>query len=99
MQTRNLTPNAVTWTTLINACGKAGQLERAFETLREMRHAGHEPNVVTWTALVDAAAKAKRPHLAVRLYRGMLRAGVVPNLVTCDALFSCLLYTSPSPRD
>lgn len=57
MRARGLVPNRVTYSALINACGRAGQLARAFQTLDEMCSAGIEPNVVTWTTLIDACGK------------------------------------------
>ena len=42
----------MTYTTLINACGRAGQLERAFAVLAEMRLQQLQPNVVTYTTLI-----------------------------------------------
>lgn len=57
MRARGLEPNRVTYSALINACGRAGQLARAFQTLDEMVGAGIEPNVITWTTLIDACGK------------------------------------------
>lgn len=59
MRARGLRPNRVTYSALINACGRAGQLARAFQTLDEMVSAGIEPNVITWTTLIDACGKGK----------------------------------------
>lgn len=59
MRAQGLEPNRVTYSTLINACGRAGQLARAFQTLDEMVSAGIEPNVITWTTLIDACGKGK----------------------------------------
>lgn len=59
MRARGLAPNRVTYSALINTCGRAGQLARAFQTLDEMCNAGIEPNVVTWTTLIDACGKGK----------------------------------------
>lgn len=59
MREQGLAPNRVTYSALINACGRAGQLARAFQTLDEMCKTGIEPNVVTWTTLIDACGKGK----------------------------------------
>lgn len=59
MRLRGLRPNRVTYSALINACGRAGQLARAFQTLDDMVSSGIEPNVVTWTTLIDACGKGK----------------------------------------
>eukprot|EP00613_Pedinella_sp_CCMP2098_P061942 CAMPEP_0171991528 /NCGR_PEP_ID=MMETSP0993-20121228/277467_1 /TAXON_ID=483369 /ORGANISM="non described non described, Strain CCMP2098" /LENGTH=1586 /DNA_ID=CAMNT_0012644555 /DNA_START=311 /DNA_END=5071 /DNA_ORIENTATION=+ len=58
------TPNTIHYTTLIDACGRTGDLDRAFHTLEAMEESGLSANVVTWTTLIDAcvkvAARAKR---------------------------------------
>jgi len=57
MGAEGLTPNAVTFSTLIHGCGRAGQLTRAFALLNEMKSLGLAPNVVTYTTLVDALCR------------------------------------------
>ena len=66
------TPNHVTFTTLINACGRSGQLERAFAVLEQMQMASLQPNVVTYTALIDACAKAGQLPRALDVFRSMV---------------------------
>jgi len=57
---QNVKPDRVIFNTLINACGRAGALLRAFEVLADMRD---EPNPVsldhfTYGALIAACARA-----------------------------------------
>lgn len=53
MRGAGLSPNAVTWSALINACCRAAQIERAFQVLAEMESSGFTPNVVTYTTLSE----------------------------------------------
>ena len=62
-----LMANAVHYTTLIDGFGSAGQLDSAFECLRDMEARGLNANVYTWTSLIDACVKAaaRAPHASV----------------------------------
>ena len=74
-----LSPNAVTLSALINACGRAGQLtgaRGAFRVLADMQRQGLRPNVITYTTLIDACAKARELRWALALFREMLEQGV-----------------------
>ena len=41
----HIKPNTATYTCLLDACGKASQLDRAFEVLHEMEDAGVQAGV------------------------------------------------------
>ena len=45
-------PNVVMYTTLINAYGRAGQLQAAIAVLDEMQAAGVSPNSMTYTSVM-----------------------------------------------
>lgn len=47
-------PNVFTYSALINACVRGGDLTRAWAFVEEMRAAGIAPNEVTWTTLLKA---------------------------------------------
>jgi len=84
-------PNAVTYSSLIKACGRGGQVNLAIQTFTRMKNAGIEPNVVTWTALIDACGKGGRIDLAHALFHEMINRGVPPNMVTCSAMISAFV--------
>ena len=52
MAAAGVTPNAMTYSTLVNCCGRAGEVERAFAVLDQMQDAG--PAGLRWalTSLV-----------------------------------------------
>lgn len=69
-------PDAVAYTTLINACGKTDDVERALGLLTEMRQLGVEPTHVTFNALIHAVGRSFRHHeRAHALYHEMVAAG------------------------
>lgn len=87
MHAADLTPNAVTFSALINACCKSLQIERAFQIFSEMKASGLTPNVVTYTTLIDGCAKARLLPRALEVFRQMVKSGIAPNRITCHALF------------
>ena len=93
MQTRNLTPNAVTWTTLINACGRAGQLERASAVLQKL-YAPHEARA-TMGLLRDEAES----HTLLSTWEGLRqiicpRPGPGRSLIIAGLAAACLQLAS-----
>ena len=50
--------DGVSFNIVIDACGKARQLQLAFHYLAEMRQAGWPPTVSTYTSLIDACGKS-----------------------------------------
>ena len=81
-------PNHVTYTTLIDVCGRAGHPDRALAVFQQMRRVGIAPNVHTYTSLIDALGRAGRLAEALRLLREMRQQSppVVPNVYTYTAL-------------
>lgn len=88
MREQGLAPNRVTYSALINACGRAGQLARAFQTLDEMCKTGIEPNVVTWTTLIDACGKGKVSSGGAGKEEGAAQGGVSSLVVSEMPVFS-----------
>jgi pentatricopeptide repeat protein len=99
MKSRNIRPNGMTYSALIDACGRCRRPDLALQGLRIMlrqkaaeRGEGLLPNEVgAWTAAIDACGKAGRIQTARRLFGFMIRFGVRPNTITCGCLTDCLL--------
>ncbi|KAG0535633.1 hypothetical protein BDA96_04G382300 [Sorghum bicolor] len=77
------------WTSLLTACAKAGQVEEA----RALFDGMPRRNDVAWSAMLSAYVAAGSFDDAVRLFEDMLRSGVRPNraavvgvLAACGAL-------------
>lgn len=49
-----VTPNVVTWTSIIGACATAGLVDQSFREFDEMLNAGCRPNVNCYNMLLQA---------------------------------------------
>jgi pentatricopeptide repeat protein len=83
-----LQPISTTYTALISAFGKAGQLDKALETFQTMIQQGCERSVITYSALISACEKAGRWELALDLFDQMQHEGCNPNTVTYNSLIT-----------
>lgn len=83
-----LQPISTTYTALISAYGKAGQLEQALDTFQTMIQQGCERSVITYSALISACEKAGRWELALQLFDQMQKEGCAPNTVTYNSLIT-----------
>jgi pentatricopeptide repeat protein len=83
-----LQPISTTYTALISAYGKAGQLDKALDTFQTMLQRGCERSVITYSALISACEKAGRWELALQLFEQMQREGCAPNTVTYNSLIT-----------
>lgn len=63
-----VTPNTVTWSSLINACANAGIVEKALQLFEEMILAGCEPNTQCCNILLHACVEACQYDRAFRLF-------------------------------
>jgi pentatricopeptide repeat protein len=54
-----LTPNSVTYNTLIDACRRAGDLTKGLQTLQDMRSSGSQPDARTYTSLISTVARQR----------------------------------------
>jgi pentatricopeptide repeat protein len=100
MTSRNIRPNGMTYSALIDVCGRCRRPDLALQGLRIMlRQKAAEgdngrllPNEVgAWTAAIDACGKSGRIQTARRLFHFMSKFGVRPNTITCGCLTDCLL--------
>ena len=71
------------YTSAISALGRVRACEEAVALLETMRQRALRPNVISYSAATSACEKGGQWQRALELLEGM----------------SCLLYTSPSPRD
>ncbi|KOO20880.1 pentatricopeptide repeat-containing protein [Chrysochromulina tobinii] len=55
---QGLTPDAHSWTNLVNCLARCGRPDEAAHAVRQMRESGVSPNVVTYTTLVKALCDA-----------------------------------------
>lgn len=64
-----VTPNIVTWSSLISACAKSGLVDQAFVLFEEMLLAGCMPNSQCCNVLLHACVKALQYDRAFRLFQ------------------------------
>lgn len=83
-----LQPISTTYTALISAFGKAGQLDKAMETFQTMIQQGCERSVITYSALISACEKAGKWEVALDLFEQMQHEGCHPNTVTYNSLIT-----------
>jgi pentatricopeptide repeat protein len=76
------------YTVLIDAYGKAGALETAFELLADMTERGYVPNAHTYSSVIHSCGRAGATDLMMEVFAAMQRAGVLPNEVT----YSSIIY-------
>ncbi|KNA05762.1 hypothetical protein SOVF_187410, partial [Spinacia oleracea] len=87
------TPNAITFTTLIDGLCKASRFKLAHELFREMRVHGISPNVFTYVSLLDGLCKSARLVEAVALLENIEDNGVKPTIVIYSILIDSLCET------
>jgi len=93
-----LQPNGMTYSALIDACGRCKRSDLALQGLRmllkQKNDDGNEKlenEVGAWTAAIKACGTAGRIDTAIRLFETMPNFGVEPNTVTCGCLTDVLL--------
>ena len=101
-----LSPTVYSYTNLLNACVRVGELDRARKVWDDMIAAGVEPNEVTYTVLVKGLAQDGLLAEAARTVRDMTaqsRAGVecvAPNVRTFSTLLrNCVRHADPKVAD
>lgn len=81
-------PNVKTFTSLINACGRGGDIEEGQTIFESMKDFGVEPNVMTYNALIALYSKQGEQKLAQRTFLRMVQAGLQPTGVSLTVLMS-----------
>ncbi|KAH0790579.1 putative pentatricopeptide repeat-containing protein [Histomonas meleagridis] len=64
----NVTPDIVTYNTMINVYVKMQKLKEAFDLFYQMKSHNIEPTIVTYTSLIDGCGKCGQFALALSLY-------------------------------
>jgi pentatricopeptide repeat protein len=67
------------YNTLINALGKAGQIEEVNKPFEQMKTSGINPDIVTFNTLIEVHSKAGRLKDAYKFLKMMLDASSLPN--------------------
>eukprot|EP00897_Mesotaenium_endlicherianum_P001343 jgi/Mesen1/1236/ME000129S00336 len=74
-QVHEVTPDVVTYNTLVTVCGKTGRWREAVRVWHEMEAAGVAPDERTWTTMVHTWGQAGKLELAQEWFDKMTREG------------------------
>ena len=78
---RNICPNVVTYSALINGLCKEGKLQEASKLFYEMSHINICPSVVTYNVLIDGLGKEGKLDEARKIFYEMPSINIFPNVV------------------
>ncbi|PSS23685.1 Pentatricopeptide repeat-containing protein [Actinidia chinensis var. chinensis] len=81
-----LSPNYISWSTLIHVYGGSGNVENAVQILSSMRQAGIQPDAIAYTTAIKVCVERKYLKTAFSLFAEMKRYQIKPNLVTYNTL-------------
>merc|ERR1719335_1079991 len=88
----SISPDQITYGTLVKGHCLSGSVDQAFEILSEMRASGkHKPDEILYNSLLDGCAKEHRLEDAMTLYAEMKQANVVPSNFTLCTLVKLLV--------
>merc|ERR1719359_1885066 len=91
MKAANISPDQITYGTLVKGHCLSGSVDQAFEILAEMRAGGkHKPDEILYNSLLDGCAKEHRLEDAMALYEEMKQANIVPSNFTLCTLVKLL---------
>ncbi|CAG8519155.1 2901_t:CDS:1 [Cetraspora pellucida] len=85
---RNILPDVVTHTILIEGYALLGQVEKANRQFQIMKSNNIKPNVFTYTSLIKAWAQVGRIDKIKQIYKVMIESGIKPHRATYRVLAS-----------
>merc|ERR1719161_2840393 len=98
MLDKGMTPNAVTFSAVMNAWGRAGDVSRAARWLRAMLDKGMTPNAVTFSAVISACAKAGDADKAELWLNHMDEFGIEPDVVAFSSVIDACSKADDAER-
>lgn len=86
MRKLGLSPNHMSWSILMNICGRAGNVQGALQILKSMSHSKIRPDVIAYTTAIKVCVENKNIGTAFSLFAEMKKFRIKPNLVTYNTL-------------
>ena len=83
-----ITPNIVTWNTLVAGFSQKGNEVMVSQIFKSMIDNGIESDVVSWTSIISGLVKNFRNEEAFEFFKKMLDHGLCPNSATISSLLS-----------
>lgn len=100
MLASKISPTIYTFTNLINACVRCGELSRALHYFEEMKKVNINPNEITYTVLIKGFSQDGLIEKAIELIDIMEKDAIQPNLRTFNTLLrGCLRCGSDQTPD
>ncbi len=92
VEASRLHPTIVTFTSIINACVRCGEMDKAFKFFEQMKEQQIEPNEITLTAIIKGYCDDDDMEKAMEIFEAMKKnPKAKPNLRTFNTLLrSCL---------
>merc|ERR1719146_40336 len=87
MKSSAVEPDIITYSTIVKGYCQAGDVDRAFQVLEEMKREGkYAPDEILYNSLLDGCAKQHRVDEALRLLEDMKASGTAPSNYTLSIL-------------
>merc|ERR1719274_412747 len=91
MNAHRVSPDVITYSTLVKGYCQAGDIDMGFQVLREMTQSGkHDPDEILYNSLLDGCAKQHRVDDALNLLEDMHKNHVRPSNFTLSILVKLL---------
>merc|ERR1719301_447708 len=91
MKTNRVDPDIITYSTIVKGYCNSGDVDRAFQVLKEMKRDGiYAPDEILYNSLLDGCARQGRVDQALRLLEDMRCSGVAPSNFTLSILVKLL---------
>ena len=74
-------PDVITYSSLIHACAKSSQVERAFQLVDKMQQQGVKPDVIMCNSLIQACSNSSQVKKAFQLLESLQ-----PQELECDSV-------------
>ena len=81
-----ISPNIVTFSSMIDILCKEGKTGKAFDLLELMTRKGVKPNIFTYNSLIQGLFHSGQWKEATSLFNRMMSKGVNPDVVTFSSL-------------
>lgn len=91
-------PDAHSYNSMLDACGKAGNVEVAERWLALMEEEGVSPTIVSYTSLLHAYARASDMDGAEKAFKRMTEAGLQATVVSYSAMLHCFVKSGSVAR-
>ena len=90
-QQEDISPDMVSFNTVLRTLAGEGQLSEATALYREMMARGHKANAATMAAVMTTAVAAGQPEVALGTWDGLVSSGLRPSPACANARLEALI--------